>query len=104
MNSNTPFTVMDKDAENTTASDRIADTVHRTVDRVASRARGVEQGLRERASVLRDEAREQQERARAMVTANVKSAVTYARENPLIAAGVAVAAGLALFSLLRPRR
>ena len=98
--SHTTFSILDNDAAENSASERIADSMHRTVDRVANRARGVEHDLRLRIAALRGEAREQEQRARAMLSTNVENALAYARKKPLVAVGIAFAAGAAIYGLL----
>jgi ElaB/YqjD/DUF883 family membrane-anchored ribosome-binding protein len=85
-------------------SERIAGSVQRAVDRVAARAGGVEHDLRRRVAALRSEAREQEQRARAMVSANIQKALDYTREKPLVVAvGIAFAAAAVVYGLLRRR-
>jgi ElaB/YqjD/DUF883 family membrane-anchored ribosome-binding protein len=84
-------------------SERIADSVHRTVDRVAARAAGVEYDLRTRIAALRAEAREQEQRARAVLSANIDRTLRYARQQPLVAVSIAFAAGIALSGLFGRR-
>lgn len=85
------------------ASERIAGSMHRTVDRIAGKAGGVEQDLRERIVSLREQARDQEQRARAALSAQVDTALGYARDKPIVAAGIAFAAGALVYALLRRR-
>jgi ElaB/YqjD/DUF883 family membrane-anchored ribosome-binding protein len=81
------------------ASERIAGSMHRTLDRVAATAGGVEHDLRQRIAALRTEAREQEQRARAKLAANIDKTLTYARQKPLAAMGIALVAGAAIYGL-----
>jgi hypothetical protein len=88
----------------TSASERIAGSVQRAVDRVAARAGGVEHDVRRRVAALRSEAREQEQRARAIVSANIQKALAYTREKPLVVAvGIAFTAAAVVYGLLRRR-
>jgi len=86
-----------------TTSERIAGSMHRTLDRVATKAGGVEHDVRERIAALRTEAREQEQRARAMLSANVDKTLAYARQRPLVAMGIAFVAGATICSLIGRR-
>jgi ElaB/YqjD/DUF883 family membrane-anchored ribosome-binding protein len=99
---NTTFTYAGNGSDGST-SERIASSVHRTVDRIANKAGGVENDLRERIVSLREQARDQEQRARAAISAQVDNALGYARQQPIVAAGIAVAVGALVYALLRRR-
>jgi ElaB/YqjD/DUF883 family membrane-anchored ribosome-binding protein len=92
------FTIAGNGTDST--SERIAGSMHRTLDRVATKAGGVEHDVRQRIAALRAEAREQEQRARAVLSTNIDKTLTYARQKPLVAMGVAFAAGAAICGLL----
>lgn len=100
---NTTFTYAGNSGEGST-SERIANTMHRTVDRVANKAGGVEHDLRERITSLREQARDQEQRARAALSTQVDTALGFARDRKsVIALGVALAAAAVVYSFLRRR-
>ena len=102
---NTTFTYAGNGAEGDSTSERIASSMHRTLDRVANKAGGVEHDLRERIGSLREQARNQEQRARAALSPIVDSALGYAskQRTPLIAVGAALVAAAVVYSLLRRR-
>jgi ElaB/YqjD/DUF883 family membrane-anchored ribosome-binding protein len=97
------FSYAGNGANGTSTSERIAGSVLRTLDRVATKAGGVEHDVRRRVAALRAEAREQEQRARALVSANIDKTLAYTREKPLVAMGIACAAGAVIYGLLRRR-
>jgi len=97
----TTFTMAGNGTDST--SERIADSMHRTVDRVADKAGGVERDLRARIAALRAEAREQEERALDALSAGLDETQSYARAKPLLAMGIAFAASILAIGLLRRR-
>jgi hypothetical protein len=102
---NTTFTYAGDGEKGESTSQRIASSMHRTLDRVADRADGVEHNLRERMGSLREHARDREQRARAALSTQVDTALRYAREQqtPLIAAGAALIAAALVYSFLRRR-
>lgn len=89
---------------NAGATERLAAVAHETVDRLAGRTSGMEQQLRERAAVLGERARKQEKRARTAMRQQVRKARGYVRKQPLLGAGIALAAGIAIGGLLLFRR
>jgi ElaB/YqjD/DUF883 family membrane-anchored ribosome-binding protein len=85
------------------ATERLAAAAHETVDRVAERASGMEQELRERATVLGKRARKQQKRAQGALNQQVRKARGYVRKQPLRGACIALVVGTAIGALLLRR-
>lgn len=88
----------DRDSQ---VTDTLASKAHETVDRVANGARHAERDVRAGVDKLADTARTSEARARETVDAGVDKTSAYVRENPLLSAGLAFAAGVVLSSLLR---
>jgi ElaB/YqjD/DUF883 family membrane-anchored ribosome-binding protein len=81
-------------------SEHLATLAHETVDRLAGPARDAEQRLRARASVLREQAHEQEERALRALDAKLEKTRSLIAGKPLIAACVAFATGVLLTGLM----
>jgi ElaB/YqjD/DUF883 family membrane-anchored ribosome-binding protein len=82
-------------------AERLASMAHDTIDRVADGAARAENEVREGAAKLADKARESEERVIESADAGLKAARQYVRENPILSAGIAFAAGLVMSGLLR---
>ena len=74
---------------------------HEAIDRLSERVAQTEERLRGAANQGQQSWTEKQEEVRAQVEGSVSSARDYARENPLMTAGIAFAAGLIVANLLR---
>ncbi|UZJ45048.1 DUF883 C-terminal domain-containing protein [Marinimicrobium sp. C6131] len=74
---------------------------HEAIDRLSERVAKTEERLRGAATHGQQSWTEKQEEVRAQVEGSVSSAREYARENPLMTAGIAFAAGLIVANLLR---
>lgn len=74
---------------------------HEAIDRLSERVAGTEERLRKVASEGQENWSEKQGEVRAQLEGSVSSAREYARENPLMAAGIAFGAGLLIANLLR---
>jgi ElaB/YqjD/DUF883 family membrane-anchored ribosome-binding protein len=83
------------------ATDRLATLAHGTVDRVSSAASEAEQQVRGAAAQVAEQTEEIRDNATRIAQRGVKQARTYVKQNPLLAAGIAFAAGIVLRSLLR---
>ena len=98
---------MTQTAEGTTrttehqATDQFAAKAHDTVDRVAERAGRAEQNVRKSAARAKERALEAEEQAMEIADETVQRAHSYIRRNPVVSAGIALAAGFVLSSLLR---
>ena len=82
-------------------TDRVADSLHHAVDSAAERARPAEERARERAARAAEKARESADHARARSHEMAGTIGTYVQENPLMALGIAFAAGTLVSSLMR---
>ena len=74
---------------------------HEAIDRLSERVAKTEERLRGAANQGQQSWTEKQEEVRAQGEGSVSSARDYARENPLMTAGIAFAAGLIVANLLR---
>jgi ElaB/YqjD/DUF883 family membrane-anchored ribosome-binding protein len=83
------------------ASERLASAAHDTIDRVADTAARAERDVRDGAAKIANKVRESEDHAMEATDATLKAARAYVRENPIISAGIAFAAGIALSGLLR---
>ncbi len=81
-----------------------ADRVAAAAQRIAAHGRGVAHEFGELATELGTQARTQEQRVRAAVGAQTKSAVAYVREKPLVGVGLALAAGAVFCGMLMKRR
>lgn len=82
-------------------TDKVAKTVHEAVDSVAERAAPAEERVRESAAKAAERAREGAEYARARTHDMTERVCDYVKENPLMALGIAFAAGTVVSSILR---
>ena len=82
-------------------TDHLAAKAHETVDRVARTAAEAEADVRARAADVARKARQSEERAIEAAEETLSKAEAYVRKNPLLSAGIAFAAGVALSTLLR---
>jgi ElaB/YqjD/DUF883 family membrane-anchored ribosome-binding protein len=82
-------------------TDKFAAKAHETVDRVAERTAATERDIRERAERASARVQETEDRAKAMASETARNLESYIERNPLMSAGVAFVAGLALSGLLR---
>lgn len=80
-------------------TDQVAEKLHKAVDVTASSVGGAEDQLRDQAAQAAAKAREATEYARQRSADMVGTVTTYTRENPLMALGLAFAAGMVLASL-----
>ena len=81
-------------------SEHLATLAHETVDRLAGPARDAEQQLRAHAAAIREHAREQEERALRALDVKLERARSLIVDKPLVAAGLAFAAGILITGLL----
>ncbi len=84
-------------------TEHLATAAHHTVDRLADSARTAEHELRARASALGERVRQGEQRAQQAVEVGVRNTKAYIKHKPLIATGLALAAGLALGGLFLRR-
>lgn len=82
-------------------TEHLAAKAHETVDRVARTAAEAEEEVRARAAEVARKARQSEERAMQAAEESLGKAEAYVRKNPLLSAGIAFAAGVALSALLR---
>lgn len=82
-------------------TEKAAQAVHRAVDQVAEKAAGAEEKLRRQAAEKSDQASATSEEIKAKAQETLASAESYARQNPLAAAGIAFAAGVLASVILR---
>ncbi|MBZ2187603.1 hypothetical protein K8B33_00700 [Alcanivorax sp. JB21] len=84
-------------------TDRVAESLHGAVDTAAARAATTEERLRQEAAHASERLRHGSEYARSRTEELAGNVTGYVRENPLMALGLAFAAGT-LFSALTRRR
>jgi ElaB/YqjD/DUF883 family membrane-anchored ribosome-binding protein len=98
---------MSQTAESTTrtgehhATDHLAAKAHDTIDRVADTAGRAEQNVRASAARAKEKTLESEERAMEMADETVRRTQSYIQQNPMVSAGLALAAGFLLSSILR---
>jgi ElaB/YqjD/DUF883 family membrane-anchored ribosome-binding protein len=90
----------DDQGGNATA-ERLASKAHETVDRVAEAANYAEREVRNAAARTAEQARQLREQAVERADENVQRVRSYVEQNPMMAAGIAFAAGVILSSLFR---
>jgi ElaB/YqjD/DUF883 family membrane-anchored ribosome-binding protein len=83
------------------ATDHLASRAHETIDRVANSAAEAELRIREGAEAAASKVKESEERARQLASDSAEQVSGYIKQNPLLCAGIAFAAGVVLSSLLR---
>jgi ElaB/YqjD/DUF883 family membrane-anchored ribosome-binding protein len=84
-------------------TDHLAESLHHAVDSAAERAGPAEERVRAQAARAADKARESADYARTRSREVASSVGNYVQENPLMALGIAFAAGTLVSSLLRRR-
>lgn len=84
-----------------TTTDRVARTAHDMVDETASKARVVEEKIRDKAEQAGDKVEATQDAATRSVREATSKAEAFAKEQPLAAAGIAFAAGALTAAILR---
>lgn len=82
-------------------TEKTVTAAHEAIDRLSERVAKTEERLRGAASQGQESWSEKQDEVRAQLEGSVAGARTYARENPLMAAGIAFAAGVVVANLLR---
>lgn len=82
-------------------TEKTVKAAHEAIDHLSERVAKTEERLRHAASEGQQGWSEKQEEVRAQVEGSVEGAREYARENPLMAAGIAFAAGVIVANLLR---
>lgn len=88
-------------ATDTKTTDRLAEKAHETVDRVAERSASAEREVRDQARKASKQIHRSEEKARELASESARQVENYIEKNPLISAGIAFVAGLALSALLR---
>lgn len=82
-------------------TEKTVSAAHEAIDRLSERVAHTEERLRSAATHGHDSWSEKQEELRTQFEGSVSDAREYARENPLMAAGIAFGAGLLIANLLR---
>lgn len=82
-------------------AERLAAKAHETVDRVAETANYAEREVRSAAARTAEQAKELRDQAMEKADENVQRVRSYVDQNPMMAAGIAFAAGVLLSSLFR---
>lgn len=82
-------------------TEKTVSAAHEAIDRLSERVARTEERLRGAAAHGQENWTEKQEELRAQFEGSVSGAREYARENPLMAAGIAFAAGLVIANILR---
>jgi ElaB/YqjD/DUF883 family membrane-anchored ribosome-binding protein len=82
-------------------AERLASKAHDTVDRVAEAATYAEREVRNAAARTAEQARQLRDQAVERADENVQRVRSYVEQNPMMAAGIAFAAGVLLSSLFR---
>jgi ElaB/YqjD/DUF883 family membrane-anchored ribosome-binding protein len=80
---------------------RLAEKAHQTIDRAAEAATAAEQTLRSTAARAAEKLKDSQDVAGTTMDEGLDTMRRYVEQNPLMAAGIAFAAGLLVSSLLR---
>ncbi len=89
------------ESNSNSTTERLAGMAHETVDRAAGIAGNAEQDVREAAARTARRARQMQDQAAEAADEGARRVRSYVEDNPLLAAGIAFAAGVLLSSLLR---
>ncbi len=84
-------------------TDKTSDTLHETVDKVATKASTAEENIRNAASKSADTVSVKKDELQKQLNSSVGRARKAAAENPLATAGIAFAAGLVVSALLSRR-
>ncbi len=82
-------------------TDRLAVAAHGTIDRVAATAKQAEHGLRGAATKTAAAAKEAQDQLGVAADEKLAKLRSYIGQNPLVCAGIAFAAGVALTAVIR---
>jgi ElaB/YqjD/DUF883 family membrane-anchored ribosome-binding protein len=82
-------------------TDRLAARAHEAVDRAAERSGAAEHEIREQAKRASEQWRRSEARVREAAGERARQLETFIERNPLLGAGIAFVAGLALSALLR---
>lgn len=82
-------------------TDRIAQSAHEVIDESASKAKVVEEKLRDSAEEASEKADATQKAAVESIRETTDKAEAFARERPIAAAGIAFAAGVLTAAILR---
>lgn len=80
---------------------RVAEALHTAIDDTASKAEGIEEQLRQRAAKVGDKVGASQDAATRQVKDSLSTVESFAKERPMVAAGIAFAAGVLATTLLR---
>jgi len=82
-------------------TDRLTAMAHETVDQVSTAASRAEQQVRGAAARTAEQAKEYTDQAAELADEGVTKVKSYVETNPLMAAGIAFAAGVIISSLIR---
>ena len=88
-------------ASRSSATQRVADKAHQTIDRAAEAATEAEKSVRSTAAKAAEKVKLSEERAAETIDESMQSIKTYVEKNPLASAGIAFAAGLVVSMLIR---
>ncbi|MGD8174363.1 hypothetical protein [Marinimicrobium sp. ARAG 43.8] len=92
----------DKDTEyGAPFTEKTVAAAHEAIDRLSERVSKTEERVRGAAAHGQQSWSEKQEEVRAQVEGSLAGMKAYARENPLMAAGIAFAAGVVIANMLR---
>jgi ElaB/YqjD/DUF883 family membrane-anchored ribosome-binding protein len=94
-------TSRERPASAASATDRIAERAHRTIDGAAGSMNEAERELRRTAAEAADRVRRSEEQMAAAVDENIEKVKSYIEKNPIASAGIAFVAGLVLSTFLR---
>lgn len=83
------------------ATDRVAEKAHHTIDNAARNVGEAERRARETAAEATARARAAEERAEATLDENIHRVKDYVERNPMASAGIAFVAGVVISGLLR---
>ena len=87
--------------ESTLTTDRLADVAHEAVDGMASKAQKVEEQLRKGAANAGEQIDATRAAASKTIDQSLSSAEAFVRERPILATGIAFAAGALAMAALR---
>lgn len=85
----------------TGSTEQLAEKVHKGIDAAAEKAQQTEQKLRQSASEAQEKFRDLSDKAQQSAEQNLHKVESFIREKPLTSAGIALAAGVVLSSLLK---
>jgi ElaB/YqjD/DUF883 family membrane-anchored ribosome-binding protein len=93
---------MAQTAESSThTTEHLAAKAHETIERVAETAGRAEQNVRKSAARAKERAKESEEQVIEAADETIRMTESYIKRNPIFSAGLALAAGFVLSSLLR---